>query len=72
MSTAAIALAEARRDLTEDLIHLPAWDADKVRVKLDRLEAALRVQIADEFTRRGRTQDKFTWGEAALIARGEL
>lgn len=72
MTIAAVALAEARRDIHELLHTLPAWDADKAREKLDKLETAVRQQIADEFTRRGRTQETFTWGEAALIARGEL
>lgn len=36
------------------------------------IEQHVRQQIADEFTRRGHTQDTFTWGEAALIARGEI
>lgn len=36
------------------------------------IENHIRQTIADEFTRRGKNQDSFTWGEAALLARGEM
>lgn len=81
--TSARAVAEARRAVHETFTSLPAWDADKARESLTRLEAAIERHIREQVA-----QDiegcpfpieagaDFTWWDsrdrdhAAWIARG--
>jgi hypothetical protein len=67
-------LAEARRDLHELLVMLPAWDADKARDRIDALMQAVREQVARDIENHpgpidGEWMDSRDRAAAAHIAR---
>lgn len=74
---AAVAVAEARRDVHELLVTLPAWDADAVRDALTRFEQIHRDHILTEAAEmlRDRNPDRcwdfsdgVDWATAEILA----